>query len=81
MHLAPALGRHDPVNAVTPGVTEMERFPMRKVVLVLLAVFGVFWMVTDPHGLAQSAQTAGGHGAALTGDFFTALITFVRDLE
>ncbi len=54
---------------------------MKKALIVLLVVFGGFWMVTDPHGLAQSAQTAGGHGAALTSDLFTAVITFVRDLE
>lgn len=66
---------------MTPGVTEMEPFPMRKAVIVLLVVFGGFWMVTDPHGLAQSAQTAGSNGVALTADLFTAVITFVRDLE
>lgn len=54
---------------------------MRKALVVLLVVFGGFWMVTDPHGLAQSAQTAGSNGAALTGDLFTAMITFVRELE
>ena len=54
---------------------------MRKVVIVLLVAFGLFWMVTDPHGLARSAHTAGSNGAALTADLFTAVITFVRDLE
>jgi hypothetical protein len=54
---------------------------MRKALVVLLVVFGGFWMVTDPHGLAESAQTAGSNGASLTADFFTAVITFVRDLE
>jgi hypothetical protein len=59
----------------------MENFPMKKAVLVLLVGFGLFWMVTDPHGLAQSAQTAGGNGADLTADFFSSVITFVRELE
>jgi hypothetical protein len=59
----------------------MELFPMNKAVLVLLVVFFGFWMVTDPHGLADSAQRAGGQGAEWAGDLFTALITFVRDLE
>lgn len=72
---------------MTPGVTEDGAFPyvqhrpMRKAVVVLLVGFGIFWMVTDPNGLAQSAQRAGGSGAELTGDFFTAVITFVRELE
>ena len=50
-------------------------------VVVLLIVFGVFWMVTDPHGLAQSAHKAGVNGAQLTGDFFAAVITFIREIE
>lgn len=54
---------------------------MRKAVIALLVLFGGFWMVTDPHGLAQSAQTAGSNGADLTGELFTAMITFVRELE
>lgn len=54
---------------------------MRKAVLVLLVGFGLFWMVTDPHGLAESAQTAGGTGAELTGDLFTSVIAFVRELQ
>ncbi|MCB0895421.1 MAG: hypothetical protein H6529_03920 [Nocardioides sp.] len=54
---------------------------MKKAVVVLLIVFGLFWMVTDPHGLAQSAHKAGASGAALTGDFFSSVITFIRELE
>ena len=54
---------------------------MKKAVLVLLVGFGLFWMVTDPHGLAESAQTATANGADLTADLFTAVITFVRELE
>ncbi|WP_395657707.1 hypothetical protein [Nocardioides sp.] len=54
---------------------------MKKAVVVLLVGFGLFWMVTDPHGLAQSAHTAGAHGAELTGDLFTSVITFIRELE
>jgi hypothetical protein len=50
---------------------------MKKAVVVL----GVFWMVTDPHGLAQSANKAGANGAELTGDFFGAVIAFIRELE
>ena len=65
----------------TPGSPTMEIFPMKRAVVVLLVAFGIFWMVTDPHGLAQSAQTAGGNGAELTGDFFNAVIDFVREIE
>lgn len=54
---------------------------MRKAVVVLLIVFAVFWMVTDPSGLARSAHRAGAGGAQLTGDFFGAVITFIRELE
>jgi hypothetical protein len=54
---------------------------MQKAVIAVLVVFGVFWLVTDPHGLAQSASKAGDHGAALTADLFRAVITFVRDLQ
>ena len=54
---------------------------MNKIVVVLLVAFLGFWLVTDPHGLAQSTQHAGAQGAAWTGDLFSAVITFVRDLE
>lgn len=54
---------------------------MKKAVVVLLVAFGLFWMVTDPHGLAQSAHKAGANGAQLAGDFFSSVITFIRDLE
>ena len=53
---------------------------MNKAIVVLLVVFVGFWMVTDPHGLAESAHTAGTHGADLTGDLFTSVIAFLRDL-
>lgn len=59
----------------------MGASPMKKAVVVLLVVFGLFWMVTDPHGLARSAHKAGASGAALTADFFTSVITFIRELE
>ena len=53
---------------------------MNKAIIVLLVVFVGFWMVTDPHGLAQSAHKAGSHGADLTQDLFQSVITFLRDL-
>jgi hypothetical protein len=54
---------------------------MKRAVVLVLVVFGLFWMVTDPHGLAQSAHKAGTNGAQLTGDFFSAVITFIRALQ
>lgn len=54
---------------------------MKKAVIALLVVFGLFWMVTDPHGLAQSAHKAGASGAEMTGAFFDAVITFIREVE
>lgn len=53
---------------------------MNKAIVVLLVVFVGFWMVTDPHGLAESASTVGSRGADLTGDFFTSVIAFLGDL-
>jgi hypothetical protein len=54
---------------------------MKKALVVLLIVFALFWMVTDPRGLALSARKTGGHAGAIAGAFFTSVITFVRDLE
>jgi hypothetical protein len=54
---------------------------MKKAVVVVLVVFGVFWLVTDPHGLAKSARKAGDSGASLTADVFDSVITFVRDVQ
>ncbi|WP_164519687.1 hypothetical protein [Nocardioides ferulae] len=54
---------------------------MKKAVAALLAAFGLFWLVTDPQGLAQSAQKAGGNGVDLTGDVFDALIAFVGEFD
>jgi len=54
---------------------------MKKALVVLLVVFALFWMVTDPRGLAISARKTGTHAAEIGGAFFTAVITFVRDLE
>jgi hypothetical protein len=53
---------------------------MQKAIVVLLVVFVGFWMVTDPHGLAESAQRAGGQGADWTGELFGSMITFLREL-
>jgi hypothetical protein len=54
---------------------------MNKAVLAVLVVFFGFWMITDPHGLAQTAQNVGAQLVTWTGDLFSAVITFVRELE
>jgi hypothetical protein len=53
---------------------------MNKAIVVLLVVFVGFWLVTDPHGLAQSAHQAGSQGADWTGELFSSMITFLREL-
>jgi hypothetical protein len=53
---------------------------MKRAIVVLLVIFVGFWMITDPHGLAESAQRAGNQGADLAGELFSSLITFLRDL-
>lgn len=53
---------------------------MNKAVLVLLVVFLGFWMVSDPSGLAETAQGGGSQVWSLTTDLFTSLIAFLREL-
>ena len=53
---------------------------MNKAVLVLLVVFLGFWMVSDPRGLAETAQGGGTQVWGLTADLFTSLIAFFREL-
>jgi hypothetical protein len=40
-------------------------------------VFLGFWMFTDPSGLANSSQSAGGQVVTWGGDLFSAVIDFV----
>jgi len=54
---------------------------MKKALVVLLVIFALFWMVTDPQALAISARKTGSHAGELVGGFFTAVITFARDLD
>lgn len=53
---------------------------MNKAILLLVVVFVGFWMVSDPHGFAASARTAGGGLWSLTSDLFTSLISVLGDL-
>lgn len=49
----------------------------QKVIVAVLVVFLGFWLFTDPSGLAETAQTAGGSLWKGTQRFFEAIIAFV----
>jgi hypothetical protein len=51
-----------------------------KIIVVLLVVFVGFWLVTDPRGLADVAQSAGGTGWEWAGNIFRGVIEFLRAL-
>lgn len=53
---------------------------MNKAILAVLVVFLGFWLYQDPHGLAATAKTAGGHGWDGASAFMTAVINFIKDL-
>lgn len=53
---------------------------MKKLVIALAVVFLGFWMFTDPNGLAETAQTAGGQTWDLAQQLFGAVIDFVGAL-
>jgi hypothetical protein len=53
---------------------------MSKGLVVLVVVFIGFWLITDPRGLADIAQSAGGQGWEWGGDLFRGIIEFVRAL-
>lgn len=49
---------------------------MKKAIIALVVVFLGFWMFTDPNGLADSAQSAGGQTWEWTQQLFGAVIDF-----
>jgi len=53
---------------------------MKKAILAVLVVFLGFWLFTDPHGLAVTAKSAGGHGWAGASAFMEHVISFVQDV-
>ena len=53
---------------------------MKKAVIAVLVVFLLFWMFTDPSGLADSTTAAGGQVAEWGEQLFTAVIDFVGEL-
>lgn len=58
----------------------LEHFSLKKLIVVLLVTFLGFWMVSDPHGLAVTAQAGGSQLWGLTADLFSSLIAFLREL-
>lgn len=58
----------------------LEHFSLKKMIVVLLVVFLGFWMVSDPHGLAVTAQGGGSQLWGLTSDLFRSLIAVLREL-
>jgi hypothetical protein len=53
----------------------------KKIMLVVVVVFLGFWMLTDPNGLADTAQSAGGNGWDLTEQLFSGVIDFFGALD
>jgi hypothetical protein len=52
----------------------------KKVLLALLVAFLVFWMVTDPRGLADRTGAASDAALQVLGDGATALRDFIVEL-
>lgn len=53
---------------------------MKKVVVLGFIAFLVFWLVTDPSGLAVTAQDSGSWAWDASGDVATAFREFIRAL-
>jgi len=53
---------------------------MKKAVIVVVAAFLLFWMFTDPRGLADASGSAGGQVVEAGDAFFNAVIDFVGEL-
>jgi len=53
---------------------------MKKAIMALVVAFLGFWLWTDPHGLAMTARSVGGGGAAGAHTLFTHVLTFVKDM-
>lgn len=53
---------------------------VKKLVLLVLVVFVVFWMFTDPSGLADVTRAGAGEGWVLLTDGFRGLIRFLGEL-
>ena len=53
---------------------------MKKLILGVLVLFVGFWLFQDPHGLADTAKSAGSNGWDGASAFMTKTISFVQDL-
>lgn len=53
---------------------------LKKGIVLLVVVFVLFYLFTDPHGLAQFARTGGAHLWTGLSNLFSAIITFLNDL-
>jgi hypothetical protein len=54
---------------------------LRKGLTLLVLVFVIFYMFTDPSGLAEVAKQGGSKGWTLLTDLFNAVIQFLDDLR
>lgn len=54
---------------------------LKKLGLLVVAVFLVFWLFTDPSGMADATRSAGSKGMDLSEQMFTSLITFFDRLS
>ena len=52
----------------------------KKVVLILLVGFLLFWLFQDPSGMADSTESLGGTLVNLIVDFFESVLDFVGAL-
>ncbi|HWM72423.1 MAG TPA: hypothetical protein VNQ53_01720 [Nocardioides sp.] len=52
----------------------------KKVILVVVVLFLGFWLLRDPNGLADAAQSGGGNLWDLTEDLFSGAIDFFSAL-
>ncbi len=53
----------------------------KKILLVVVVVFLGFWLLSDPHGMADTLQSAGGNGWELTEQLFSGVIDFFGALD
>lgn len=54
---------------------------LRKGTVLLAAAFVVFYLMTDPQGLASVAKTAGAGAGHVVAQVFSALITFLGSFK
>lgn len=60
--------------------TEPVEMKAKKLILVVVVCFLLFWMFQDPTGMAGTSESLASNVWTLTVDFFTAILDFVRAL-